>query len=226
VFTSTFGGGLVDGDRLSMDVEIGAGAMALVATQASTKIYRSQEGTRSEVRARVASGGLLAVLPDPIVCFAGSRYRQRQQFDLAESASLVVLDWMTAGRRAAGERWVFDEYVAKIVITTEGRLRLHDVLALRAADGDLPSRLGRFDVMAIAIVVGDAVASHAAAIVSRVSGQPIEGRVECIAAATPIEGGCVLRVAGRSLEQVACTLRAHLAFVPALLGDDPWARKW
>jgi len=33
-------------------------------------------------------------------------------------------------------------------------------------------------------------------------------------------------VAGRSVEQVGCRLRQMLGFVPALLGDDPWSRKW
>ena len=42
-------------------------------------------------------------LPDPVICFASSTYRQTQRFDLAESASLVLLDWMSSGRRESGE---------------------------------------------------------------------------------------------------------------------------
>ena len=38
-YTSTFGGGLVDGDDVRLRVGVGAAASALVATQASTKAY-------------------------------------------------------------------------------------------------------------------------------------------------------------------------------------------
>ena len=39
-------------------------------------------------------------------------------------------------------------------------------------------------------------------------------------------GGCVVRIAGRTVEDVDHTLRDLLGFVPRLLGDSPWARKW
>ena len=40
------------------------------------------------------------------------------------------------------------------------------------------------------------------------------------------DAGCVVRIAGRTLEDVDDTLRDLLGFVPARLGDNPWARKW
>ena len=48
-------------------------------------------------------------------------------------------------------------------------------------------------------------------------------------AASPLPGGApgaVLRVAGPDAEHVGRWLRERLTFVPELLGDDPWARKW
>ena len=120
-----------------MDVDVGRGAAAFISTQASTKIYRSPAGTSAEMHARIAADGLLVVAPDPVVCFAGARYRQTQTFDLADRAALVLLDWVSSGRHAAGERWAFDEYHGQISVRLDGRLLVHDVLALRAADGSL-----------------------------------------------------------------------------------------
>jgi urease accessory protein len=225
IYTSTFGGGLVDGDRVSLDVDVDAGAAAFLSTQASTKVYRSLRGTSSELRARVADEALLVAAPDPVVCFAASRYRQVQRFDLSPRASLVAIDWMSSGRRAAGERWAFHEYVAQLSVHIGGMLVVHDVLALRADDGDLAMRMGRFEVLAVAVVVN--VGAQAADIVSRVGRVPIARRADQLVAASMIgECGCVVRIAGRSVEQVGRTLRDLLAFVPALLGDDPWSRKW
>jgi len=62
------------------------------------------------VDARVAEGALLAVLPDPVTCFAGARYTQRQSFSLAPGGSLVLVDWLTCGRRALGETWALSSY--------------------------------------------------------------------------------------------------------------------
>lgn len=227
VYTSTYGGGLVDGDAISLRVAVGPGASAFVSTQASTKVYRSPRGSGSEMRADIGRDGLLVVVPDPVVCFAGSSYRQIQRVNLAEGARLVLVDWISSGRRASGERWVFDEYVSRTIVRCKGRLVLHDATALRSADGDLATRMGRFDVMALVVIVGEAMKSEAAALVSRVAQAPIvRGADELIAVAPLGDVGCVVRAAGRSVEQVGRRLRQLLGFVPALLGDDPWSRKW
>ncbi len=227
IYTSTYGGGLVDGDAISLQVSVGRRACALLSTQASTKIYRSPHGTRVEMHARVDADGLLVVVPDPVVCFAASRYRQLQHVELASGSGLVLVDWMSSGRRASGERWAFEEYVSRTVVRHDGRLVLHDATALRAVDGDLPARIGRFDVLALVVLAGAVTQNDAAAIASHVNHQPIERNAdELISASALATAGCVVRVAGRSIEQVGRRIRELLRFVPALLGDDPWARKW
>ena len=227
VYTSSYGGGLVDGDRVELDIEVGAGAAAFVSTQASTKVYRSELGAATELRAAVAAGGLLIVMPDPVVCFAASRYTQTQRFHVAAGANLIVVDWLSSGRAASGERWQFDEYVSRLRVDVDGTLVVHDALALRAADGDLPARLGRFDVLALVLVLGSDLRGFASGILEQVSRLPVTRRHDLIVGAAPTgDGGCLLRVAGRSVEQVGRVIREYLASVPTMLGDDPWARKW
>jgi urease accessory protein len=227
VYTSTYGGGLVDGDAISLHVSVGPGAAAFVSTQASTKVYRSVRGSDVEMCADVGRAGLLVVVPDPVVCFAASSYRQTQCVNLADGARLVLVDWISSGRRAAGERWVFDEYVSRTIVRSNGRLVLHDATALRSADGDLATRMGRFDVLALLLIVGEAMRSEWTALVSRIDCAPIVRGADQLVAAAPLgETGCAVRVAGRSVEQVGRCLRLMLGFVPALLADDPWSRKW
>lgn len=227
IYTSTYGGGLVDGDVISLRVRVEEGAAAFLSTQASTKVYRSSRGSDAELNAEIGRDALLVVLPDPVVCFASSRYRQVQRLDLSEGASLVLVDWVSSGRRASGERWAFDEYVSRTVVRDRGRLVLHDATALRAPDGDLAIRMGRFDVLALMVIAGESVASEAAAMVASLNQQAIVRGSDSLTSAAPLgENGCVVRIAGRSVEQVGRHMRRLLGFVPALLGDDPWARKW
>ena len=227
IYTSTYGGGLVDGDDIALCVRVAPKAAAFLSTQASTKVYRSPRGSDVELRAEVEPGGLLVVAPDPVVCFAASRYRQTQHVDVAGGGGLVLLDWVSSGRRTSGERWEFEEYVSRTIVRHHGRLVLHDATALRSSDSDLATRFGRFDVLALAVIAGEAVQGDAAAIVESLRQQPVASRPEMLMSAAPLgESGCVVRVAGRSVEQVGRHLRQLLGFVPALLGDDPWARKW
>jgi urease accessory protein len=227
VYTSSYGGGLVDGDALSMDVAVGEGAAALLSTQASTKVYRSARGTESRLQAHVACGGVLVLIPDPVVCFSGARYRQSQAVRLDDGAGLVLVDWVTSGRRASGERWQFEEYVAHTAVTVGGRRALHDTVSLRAAHGDLRARMGRFDVLALVVLAGTPFEAVARGIRERVGQGRLARRADLLLSAASLRtGGCALRMAGRSAEQVGQAIEGLLDFVPPLLGDNPWSRKW
>src|SRR6185369_13920968 len=157
VYTATYGGGLVGGDALALDVDVAAGASALLATQASTKVYRSACGASQRLRARVGDGSLLVLLPDPVTAFAGSRYTQEQHVDLDPGGSLVLVDWMTAGRVASGERWGFDGYTNRTAVRRARTVLLHDAVSLDPADGDVARRMSRFNCAATVIMTGPAV---------------------------------------------------------------------
>ena len=104
IYSATLGGGLVGGDQIRMAIDVGAAARALVTTQASTKVYRSLRPASQHIAASIDDDALLAMLPDPIVCFTGAHFSQDQQYDLTARANLVLVDWMTSGRHAVGER--------------------------------------------------------------------------------------------------------------------------
>jgi urease accessory protein len=227
VFTSTYGGGLLGGDDLEIDAVVRERAHALLLTQASTKVYRSSRSASARLTATVEDGGLLCVMPDPVVCFAGSTYRQTQQFDLRGTAGLLLVDWLSSGRSAFGERWAFDDYSARVSVRVDGRLVMIDATSLRAAEGDLASRLGRFEAICFVALLGPRVGEAAARAVEEIARMPVRRNASVLMGAAPLgEGGCVVRLAGTSLQDVARTARGFLQFVPTLLGDDPWARKW
>ena len=228
IYTSSYGGGLLGGDSLRLAVRVGRGARAFVSSQASTKVYRSDKGTTVEMHAHVGAGGHLVFWPDPVVCYADSQYLQRQHVELDAGAGLVFVDAMSSGRRGSGERWRFTRYATRLSVHYDGRVVLLDAFDLCADEGELETRMGRFDVLCTAVVAGETLRAHADRIVADVAGRSIERRADLLTAASPIGGGigCVLRVAGRSAEQAGRALQEHLSFVTGLLGDDPWARKW
>ncbi len=110
VFLASLGGGLLDADCLDVRLNVGASASALLGTQASTKIYRSPRGCSQRLEADVGPGALLALVPDPVVCFRGARYAQDVRVTLCPDSSLLLLDGYTSGGSARGERWEFNAY--------------------------------------------------------------------------------------------------------------------
>ncbi len=224
VVVASLGGGLVDGDAVQLDVEVGAGAACLLGTQASTKVYRCPERTcRQALHARVAADGVLVAIPDPVACFAGARYEQSVRVDLAASASIVLVDAFTSGRSARGERWDFVRYASRTTLTREGAPLLLDATLLDPAHGDLRARMGRFDAFATLVVAGPRAAGLRAAALAA----PAPPTAALVTASSPLgDDGAVVRFAGTSVEIVTVALRDRLAGLDAILGDDPFARKW
>lgn len=227
IYASSYGGGLVGGDALRLRISVAAGAAAFVSSQASTKVYRSHDHCSSLLDATVASGGQLVLWPDPVVCYAGSTFRQVQRVELAADAALVLVDSMTSGRRASGERWQFVEYANRLSVTRDGGLVLFDSTRLSSSDGDLAERMGRFDVMSSVAIVGTRYRSEIASVAGSIAARPLERQADLLVSAAPFgDAGCLVRVLGRSIEHVSSVVRGYLSFLSGALGDDPWARKW
>lgn len=225
-YTSSFGGGLVDGDHLRLEVDVAEGATALVATQGANRVYRSPRGCQSELRARVGPEALLAWVPDPTVCFADARYSQTFDVTLARGACLVLADVVSAGRSARGERWAFQRYASRLRVAREDRVLVDERWVLDPAHGALTERLGRFDALASVLLVGPALASARESLAARVAALPVKPRDREVVSASPLgEDGLLLRVAAVSLETLLATTHDWLSFLPGLLGDDPWARR-
>lgn len=224
VYASSFGGGLVDGDDIELDVEVGGGAAALLTTQASTKVYRSPSGCRQATRATVGSGAALALVPDPVVCFAGARYAQTIDVALEEGASLVLVDGFTAGRSAHGERWQASRYASRVTIERKEGTLLRDALVLDPAHGDPASRMGRFEAMATMILLGPRFADTARAALDEIASiEAAPGSL--VQAASPVGDGALLRVAAHDTEALTAWLRRRFAPLAAVFDGDPALHK-
>ncbi|MBV9504772.1 MAG: urease accessory protein UreD [Acidobacteriia bacterium] len=104
-------GGILAGDLLSLQMEVGCGARAQVTTTGATRLYRHRPGAAcSEQRTEifVAEGGLLEYLPDPLIPFGRSRHTQRTAVQLASGARFFWWEIVAPGRQAMGELFAFD----------------------------------------------------------------------------------------------------------------------
>ncbi|CAG8546571.1 1343_t:CDS:2 [Paraglomus occultum] len=146
VYLLSYGGGLVSGDFITIDVECHAGVNLMLLTQGSTKVFKRRPRTvrtdamkdakskRTEQRlnVRVYSNALIMQLPDPTTCFRGADYKQRQTFRLEDdTASAIILDWFTSGRMSRGERWEFMRYESGVDLFVGENMVFRDVVLLQ-----------------------------------------------------------------------------------------------
>lgn len=104
-------GGVLGGDHLSIEVEVGAGARAQLTTPGATRIYRHRDGypmATQTTTIRIALDGLLEFLPDSIIPFAQARYQQQTQIALGKGAGLFWWEIVAPGRVAYQEAFAYD----------------------------------------------------------------------------------------------------------------------
>ncbi len=228
VFLASLGGGLVDGDRIVTRVDAREGTTAFIGTQGSTKVYRSPRGCSQRFHVRIERDAALAIAPDPVVCFAGARYAQEIDVTMDAGASLFLLDSYTCGRSARGERWAFSRFASRTTIEKGGARVLSDATLLDPGHGSVAERMGRFDVVLSLVVLGPRFARVRESLLA-LGQAPLERgpAIRCLAAASPVAGdGVFLRVAAERFELASSLLRPSFVELAAVLGDDPFARKW
>ncbi|MFO0732908.1 MAG: urease accessory protein UreD [Nitrospiraceae bacterium] len=112
-------GGLVGGDQLSVEATLHADAHVVITSPSANRVYRSQsEPALQSVRCSVGPGARLEWMPEGTIPFAGSRFSQSIQVDLAPGSTLLLWDAMASGRIAKPERWAFETYDNEIRLST------------------------------------------------------------------------------------------------------------
>ncbi len=227
IYATTFGGGLVAGDNIQVDLELEADTTTVLTTQASTKVYRSlrDRGCQQHLHASVGSHATLVVAPDPLVCFRGAIYHQHNRVHLAEDANLVHIDWLTSGRSARGECWQFGRLASRLEVIRDGRMLLLDSLELvpRETSLDNPLRMGRHHCLATVVLFGHQLTDGIESIQELAAVDSVDG---CLESFSPKAEGLIWRLVGPSTEAVGRRLRSRLAFLADHLQETPWERKW
>ena len=117
------GPGLFPGEMLDAEVAVDPGADLVVRGQGATKVYPSPGGAPavSMTRLRVAAGASLAWLPGELIPFRDSVLRQETVVELEAGSRLALLEILTPGRLAMGERDAYARLDLRLRIAVAGR---------------------------------------------------------------------------------------------------------
>ncbi|XP_054803241.1 urease accessory protein D [Prosopis cineraria] len=250
IYSLTYGGGIVSGDRISCKLSVGNACTAVLTTQASTKVYKSVGSKCSEqvLEARVGSDAFLAIIPDPVTCFSTARYSQKQVFRVSTDSSLVIVDWFTSGRHESGEKWDFNFYrsMNNIFLEDDQPLLLDTILLDTEKVGRVEGYMQNYQVIAMIVLLGpklqhvqNLVQDHVKRIMSEqllhpsatLSHQTRRNSEYCMSKPSfiasssffgPKRTGLIVRVAAVTTESVYQFLQHQLAPLEPMLGVPPY----
>jgi urease accessory protein len=126
-------GGILAGDRLSLQVDVAA--PMLITTTGATRLYRHRAGaadSRQRLNFSIADGAMLEYLPDPLIPFAGSRHSQHTSISLGRNATLLWWEVLAA-------TFAFDRLQISSAIDILGRPALREDFLLEPAHRPLTS---------------------------------------------------------------------------------------
>lgn len=127
----TTSGGLVAGDRITVSVTAGAGAVAHVTTAAAEKAYGSRGATTDiSQTVEIRDGAWIEYLPQETILFDGARLRRHTRVMLAPGGGFLGGGITVFGRRARGERFEAGLLHEQLEIYRDGALVWGDALHL------------------------------------------------------------------------------------------------
>lgn len=142
-------GGVLGGDHLVLKATLAPNTEAQLTTPGATRIYKHRPGFPDAEQHNMfvlQENALLEYLPDPLIPFAKSRYRQTTTVTMADGAGLFWWETIAPGREAHQETFAYDLLEMVTDIHTEERPFALERMKLEPEKRPLtsPLRLGSY----------------------------------------------------------------------------------
>mgnify|MGYP001444972539 CR=1 FL=1 len=224
VFIITNSGGVLQGDRYTMDFAVGPGACGHVTTQAATKIHEMDANHAIQVQEiALEDGAYLEYLPEPVIPFARSRFLTRTRIRIAPSATLLYAETLMGGRRhyGDGERFAFDVFSSTVVAERlSGESLFVEKFLIEPARSPVfrPGVMDDFDVFGNVLLLAPPAVADAVAAQAACAWSPDEGWAAGVGR-LPNDAGLVYKITARDSALVRARIRDFWSLVrPAAVG--------
>ncbi|MGC4807671.1 urease accessory protein UreD [Micromonospora sp. DT233] len=214
VMILTTSGGVLQGDRLRIDVDLGPGSQAHLVTQAATKIQEMDAnfGSQSQ-RFTLADDAYLEYLPEPTIPYRGSRFVTDTRVRLPPSATMLYAEVLQPGRKhyREGELFAYDLYSSTLRARRPDGRRLFTEKFVVAPGRFGVQRVGmmdRFHLFGNVVLLTDP--ERAARVYARTAAPVWDERTPLASAVSrlPNDAGLIFKVLGQETEPVRAAVRA------------------
>ncbi|WP_320065608.1 urease accessory protein UreD [Micromonospora sp. RTGN7] len=214
VMILTTSGGVLQGDRLRMDVDMGPDSQAHLVTQAATKIQQMDANYGSQIqRFTLADGAYLEFLPEPVIPYRNSRFVTDTRVRLPGSATMLYAEVLQPGRKyyRDGELFAYDLFSSTLrAERPDGRQLFTEKFVV--SPGRFPvARAGvmdRFHIFGNVVLLTDP--ERATRVFDRTC-TPVWDEETPLASAVsrlPNDAGLIFKVLGQETEPVRAAVRA------------------
>jgi len=127
LFIMSPSGGILQGDRYRMDITLTNQAVCHITTQGATRIYKMNSNYATQLINITANKGCyLEFIPDQLIPYQNSRYYQKVELNIEDSATLVYSEILTPGRAAMGEFFSYDTCYLKTICSDNKKIKFID----------------------------------------------------------------------------------------------------
>jgi urease accessory protein len=142
-------GGILGGDHLALEINLGCRTNVQLTTTGATRIYRHRPdftAATQHTEINVGDGALLEYVPDALIPFAGAHFLQSTSIRLSDGAGLFWWEILAPGREAGGEVFQYEQFEMRTCVTALGRKIAMENICLRPAARDVSSfsRMGPY----------------------------------------------------------------------------------
>jgi urease accessory protein len=124
-------GGILTGDRLTMDIQVQEGARLNISTPSATRVMTMPEGeARVEQVFRIGKDAWLEVWPESLMPHRDSALHQKTSIQLEEGGSLRYMEIIAPGRVAHGESLEWKQLHLQMHLQIGKTLVLRETLSL------------------------------------------------------------------------------------------------
>ena len=212
VFLITTTGCLLQGDRLALDIRLGALAQAHITTQSATKIHTMDTNYAAQTQTiALDDGAYLEFLPDPVIPHRRARFLSETRISIAPTATLLYSEILQSGRKYHHPDECFGATVVSISIAAtrpDGRSLFDEKLVIEPQHHKMRQTgvMDSFDVFGNVIVC--APKEKADRIYQRVPADvDLAAGVAFGASRLPNDAGLIFKIVGRESAQVKVKVR-------------------
>jgi urease accessory protein len=218
VYIISNAGGVLQGDRYTIEIDLAEGSQAHITTQSATKLHEMDANFAAQSQKIVLrEGAYLEYLPEPVIPHKGTRFVSRTEISIAEGATLLYSEILMPGRKyyEQGELFEYDLYSSLLRAERPGGRELFAERLVGAPKQRSMRRNGvmeHFDVLATVVLLSpkessERIFERVPAVVNR------EENWAAGASRLPNEAGLIYKVLGMESQPVRAKVREFWSVV-------------
>ena len=208
----TTSGGILQGDRQAIEIDLAAGTQAHVTTQAATRIHEMDANFAAQTQEiTLGAGAYLEYLPHPVIPHRHARFMTHTRIVIDPSATLLYSEILMPGRKyyGDGELFLYDLFSSTVLAQRPDTAELFTEKFLvepKTRGLRLPGCMGSFDVFGNVLVL--APKASAGRIIEFIEPSiDLDAGFAVGASVLPSEAGLVVKILGMHANDVRAKVR-------------------